>query len=425
MPDLIKLVRCRLCNGEFSTEVLQLKPTPPANTLYKFQEDAISAKKFPLNVRMCSRCKHFQLTEIVNPKLLFDDYVYRTGTSTSFHNHFKDFVKSLEPWLKPNAMVLEVGSNDGLLLGLLRDAGFNVTGIEPSELLVAESKAKKLNVHQGYFEENFVASNFGLTKFDLIVGNNVFAHIENLSGAIELAGKMLNTGGTLVFEVAHFLKILTDNTFDSIYHEHMSYHTVISMQKYLQEFTALEVYDVELIQTHGGSLRFYVGKKGEHKIRESAIAEIIQVEINNGLDNSKVLIKIAEQVNELKSKVKKYFEKLKSDESLILGYAAPAKAVTFLAELELENLGILLIIDDNPDKQNRFLPGSGIKIVSFAQAQEYFRSYKTSINKNIEYYCIFFAWNIGKELYNKVKDLELQNLKVLSFYPTFSQEEIA
>ena len=424
MPDLIKLVRCRLCNGDFSTEVLQLKPTPPANTLYKFQEDAISAQKFPLNVRMCSRCKHFQLTEIVNPKLLFDDYVYRTGTSTSFHNHFKDFVKSLEPWLKPNAMVLEVGSNDGLLLGLLRDAGFNVTGIEPSELLVAESKAKKLNVHQGYFEENFVASNFGLTKFDLIVGNNVFAHIENLSGAIELAGKMLNTGGTLVFEVAHFLKILTDNTFDSIYHEHMSYHTVISMQKYLQEFTELEVYDVQLIPTHGGSLRFYVGKKGEHNIKERAIAEIIQLENYNGLDNSKVLIKIAEQIDELKSKVKKYFAKLKSEESIIFGYAAPAKAVTFLAESELENLGISLIIDDNPDKQNRFLPGSGIKIVSFAQAQEYFRSYKMTINKNVEYYCIFFAWNIGKELYNKVKDLQLQNLKVLSFYPTFSQEKI-
>ena len=425
MPDLIKLVRCRLCNGDFSSEVLQLKPTPPANTLYKFQEDAISAKKFPLNVRMCSRCKHFQLTEIVNPKLLFDDYVYRTGTSTSFHNHFKDFVKSLEPWLKPNAMVLEVGSNDGLLLGLLRDAGFNVTGIEPSELLVAESKAKKLNVHQGYFDENFVASNFGLTKFDLIVGNNVFAHIENLSGAIELAGKMLNTGGTLVFEVAHFLKILTDNTFDSIYHEHMSYHTVISMQKYLQEFTELEVYNVELIQTHGGSLRFYVGKKGEHKVRESAIGEIKQIEINNGLEHSKVLLKIAEQIKELKSQAHNYFAKLRSDNINIFGYAAPAKAVTFLAEMELESIGISFIVDDNPDKQNRFLPGSGIKILSLAEAQEFANTRNSVLNKQADNYCIFFAWNIGTELYKKVKKIGLQNLKVLSFYPTFRQEKIA
>ena len=108
MPDLIKLVRCRLCNGDFSSEVLQLKPTPPANTLYKSQEDAISAKKFPLNVRMCSRCKHFQLTEIVNPKLLFDDYVYIINNFRDKINYIKyEDVLNNNKYLKKNIEIIK------------------------------------------------------------------------------------------------------------------------------------------------------------------------------------------------------------------------------------------------------------------------------------------------------------------------------
>ena len=414
-----KLQNCRICEGEFAENSLNLKPTPPANGLYENYQNAKKAERYPLEVKMCKRCLHFQLGDIVDPKFLFDHYVYRTGTSQTFDKHFRDFARFIKKRFPNFHSILEVGSNDGLLLGHLKQQGFEAVGIEPSDKLVAESVSKSLTVYQGYFESDLVSSRIGKKKFDLIIGNNVFAHIDDLSAAIKLSGNLLSEKGALIFEVAHFLKIVTDGTFDAIYHEHMSYHTVISMQKFLEMETDLEIFDVELISTHGGSLRFYRGKKGSHEVQGEKIGEVVNIELNNSLNDSRVLTQIEKRINQLKNEVKNFLTTIHDSNTFIFGYGAPAKAVTFIAEMELENIDIEFIIDDNPDKQDRYLPGSGFKVVSAQFAKEYSAKSK---NGN---FCIFFPWNIGEELLLKVSNLNFLNLGLISFFPDFKVRSIS
>ena len=415
------LTNCRLCTGEFFEKTLKLKSTPPANELYPTQESAKAAEKFPLEVVMCQKCRHVQLKHIVSPKRLFDDYVYKSGTSKFFNEHFDKLASKILSEFPVNSYVLEIGSNDGILLASLNKRGIKSIGIEPSEYLAKECINRNLNVYNAYLDEKIVGQiTQSHGKASIVLGNNVFAHIEDMKTAFNNVFEILEDSGIFVFEVAHFKYILTDGLFDTIYHEHMSYHTAIALEGFAIA-SGFKLFRIEEISSHGGSLRFYLSKNND-KLEEPSVEQIKNDELNFGLNKVEVLTFIEDKIKETKESASLMLKNIGSgDNKVFVGYGAPAKVVTFLAQMELEDINLIGIIEDNKDKQNRFLPGSGFSIKSLEEIQKL-----TSMNKSNELCLSFliFPWNLKKEIIEKLSKWVPKNSNAVVFFPKVEKVEI-
>jgi len=410
------LENCRLCESKFYKISLKLIDTPLANELYKSKDLAKKADRFPLELVMCESCRHVQLKHIVDPKRLFDDYVYKSGTSSFFRKHFKDLANSIAiKYKEKNGYALEVGSNDGILLDELTSHGIRCIGVEPSSDLVAECNNRNLEVFKGYFDDKF--TDFLLVKYgkaSLVLGNNVFAHIQELKRAFENVYKILDADGVFIFEVAHLKNILTDGIFDTIYHEHMSYHSAYSIQKFANS-TGFKLFDIEKISPHGGSLRFFLTKNLGENV-SSSVEKIIQEEIELGLNNEKVLTKIGDNIVRIKAESQKLIDFLiKNQNFKLIGYGAPAKVVTFLVQVELEEIEIVGIIEDNKHKQEKYLPGSGIRIMSMEIMNIFMTENFNPDNDLVA--CLIFPWNLKVEIISKLADLLPKGSKAVTFFP--------
>jgi len=414
------LSNCRLCSGAFYSKTLKLRDTPPANELYLSRELAIAADKFPLEVVMCKECKHVQLKHIVNPKRLFDDYVYKSGTSNFFVNHFDKLAELISKSYPVTSYVLEVGSNDGILLESLSKRKIKSIGVEPSEYLAKECITKGQIIYNSYFDKETahkIVKTHG--NASVVLGNNVFAHIEDLREAFDNVSKILNPEGLFIFEVAHLKYILIDGIFDTIYHEHMSYHTAISMEKFCKNF-GLKMIKIEKVSSHGGSLRFFLSKDQNAKI-DPSVEEVIKEEIALSLDNVKVLELIEEKINIIKVSVNNLMKELPSS-SKFFGYGAPAKVVTFLAQMELEEINLVGVIDDNISKQQKYLPGSGFEIKSTDQMKQLLL--KDEAARDFGVICFIFPWNLKAEIVQKLHSWVPNNSNAVVFFPIVEKVKI-
>ena len=416
------LDKCRLCSGPFYQKTLKLKDTPPANELYPTREQARAADKFPLEVVMCTECKHVQLKHIVNPKRLFDDYVYKSGTSSFFKQHFDKLAEQVVSKFPIQSYVLEIGSNDGILLRSFENREVKSIGVEPSAFLANECISSNQTVYNSYFNQQVV--NEILTTHghaSIVVGNNVFAHIEDLNEAFKNVANVLNPTGMFIFEVAHFKYIYTIGIFDTIYHEHMSYHTAFSMEKFARNF-GFKIVSIEEIPSHGGSLRFFLSKDQNMKV-DSSVDEIIKDEVALGLNTEKALELIEENIKSIKLSVSQIIGNLLSNEDMkFFGYGAPAKVVTFLAQMDLENLDLIGVIDDNLSKQGKYLPGSGFKISSVEEVkQNLISSNKVNVNSST---CLIFPWNLKFEILKKLEEWEPSHSNAVLFFPKVEKVDI-
>jgi 2-polyprenyl-3-methyl-5-hydroxy-6-metoxy-1,4-benzoquinol methylase len=412
MSNFRTLTECRICGGSFSEENLVLAPTGLANELYVDQQSALSAERFPLEVVMCEECKHFQLRHIVNPKRLFSDYIYRSGTSTFFQAHFESLANRIVKMLESERpKILEVGSNDGLLLSSLKERGIEAVGIEPSKVLVEECNSQGLKVIHGFLNAEIVEkakAQWG--AFDIVVGNNVFAHIDDLYTAFLDVYNLLKNNGFFIFEVADFSQIRKKGIFDSIYHEHMSFHTLTGLEV-LAKRSNFTISDFDYVDSHGGSFRFILRKGSNHK-RSQNVEDRLQQELKEGLNLANTLGEIGKLIISKKQKVQNYLDSLEESENFF-GYGAPAKAVTFISEMGLHNIGIKGIIDDNVWKQGKYLPVSGIQILSKDDAIEILSQ---SINQAATIFFVF-PWNLGQDLLAKLRIWAPENSKFVCFFP--------
>ena len=415
------LTNCRLCSGEFFQKTLRLKSTPPANELYKSKNEARAAEKFPLEVVMCQKCRHVQLKQIVSPKRLFDDYVYKSGTSRFFNDHFDKLASTLVAEFKVDNYVLEVGSNDGILLASLAKRGIKNIGIEPSSFLAKECVNNNLNVYNSYLDSKVVAEIIqSHGHASIVLGNNVFAHIDDMRTAFKNVFDLLGNSGVFIFEVAHFKYILMDGLFDTIYHEHMSYHTAIALEKFALE-TGFKLFRIEEIPSHGGSLRFYLSKDKDQLIDQS-VEKIINEEVNLGLNEVEVLSLIEEKINNTKLATDIMLKEIGvTPNEVFVGYGAPAKVVTFLAQMDMEDMDLIGVIEDNIDKQSKYLPGSGFAINSLEEIQ-------ISIVKNgSKELCInflIFPWNLKSEIIEKLGKWAPKNSNAVVFFPSVEKVKI-
>jgi len=417
--DYRQLKTCRICGGNFDSRSLRLVDTPLANELYETKEDSLEAEKFPLELVICKDCSHVQLKHIVSPQRLFSKYVYRSGNSTFFQKHFAGLAASLKNQLPKGSLVIEVGSNDGFLLGELEKIGMKSVGIEPSEQLANFSRDSGRTAKTGYLNQDVVdeiIEEFG--RAEAVVGNNVFAHIDDLLSAFKLVNELLKEGGLFIFEVADFEKLVENGLFDTIYHEHMSYHTAIGLLK-LSKLSNFSLEEVSEIEPHGGSLRFSLRKgwkEGKHGI---TVENRIKRERKIGLDKSSIFQDIERDIAQKRSDLNRVLSNTSSQVKLV-GYGAPAKLVTFCYQMGLKPGDLEYIIDDNEFKQNSFIPGLAYKVVSVNQIKELI----SKVWKDSPLSFLIFPWNLSSEIVEKLSKWAPPGSYIVKAFPAIETRNV-
>jgi SAM-dependent methyltransferase len=413
MSELRELFKCRLCFGNFFDNQLVLSPTPPANELYLRRDEALKCEVFPLTLVMCSDCRHLQLKHVVNPKRLFSNYVYKSGTSRVFREHFAALAFLMKGLIPPSSLIVEIGSNDGVLLSELSQNGFISVGLEPSHVLVKSAEELGQISIEAYLNKesvHIIKEKYGTAN--AVIANNVFAHIEDMNAAISCISELLTEDGIFVFEVAYLLQMVGKGLFDTIYHEHMSYHSVSALIPFLSNHN-FEIFKIEEIPMHGGSIRVFA-KRSTKDYSSLNTSEYLKREIANGISSVGVIEKISNQIEVLKLEIKEVLQSI-DDRYFVFGYGAPAKVVTFLSEMRLEDLDIQAVVDDNLDKQGKFLPGTGIPIISSSEIQLMIASSGKSA------VCLVFPWNLGEEILEKLRDFMPSDSCAYSFFPTIKK----
>ena len=383
-------MKCRSCNKEEFLEFISLNRQPPANAFLK-ESDFDKEVLYPLDVTCCRNCLLVQLTDesYIPRDKLFLDYAYASSISGGLRNHFTELADKIKSEFNPK-IVVDIGSNDGVLLKPLLELGCKAIGVEPAGNLAEQANNNGLATICSYFDEdtvNKIISDNG--KADIVVASNVFAHLDEYHDIIENVKRMLSENGTYIVEVQYFADMIRDMTFDNIYHEHVLYYTIHSMINLFDKHN-MTVYNVEKIPTHGGSIRAYIA---EGKSPQQSVNNLIREEKENGIDNLQTLENFNKKLQSNIEQIRELFVKLKKDNKRIFGYGAPAKSSTMINSIGLDNSNIELIIEDSPLKQGLFTPGSHIPITS-----------PDILEKEIPDYLMIFAWNYSDEIIKKVED---------------------
>ncbi|MBT3361718.1 MAG: methyltransferase domain-containing protein, partial [Rhodospirillales bacterium] len=248
---------CRLCGDGDLEKVLALTPTPPANAFVSDDQLSEEQPVFPLDLFMCRACAHVQMLDVVDPAVLFENYVYVSGTSPVFVRHFEDYATTLIDRFDPPAgsLVVDIGSNDGTLLRFFQNAGLSGLGIDPAKGIARKATADGIETW-GTFFDGEVARQIAAQKgtASIVTANNVFAHADDLGGIVDGVRHLLAPDGVFVFEVSYLVDVYENTLFDTIYHEHLAYHSVKPLARFF-EARGMRLIEASRVDTHGGSLR--------------------------------------------------------------------------------------------------------------------------------------------------------------------------
>jgi nucleoside-diphosphate-sugar epimerase/SAM-dependent methyltransferase/quercetin dioxygenase-like cupin family protein len=384
--------KCRSCGDSKLEDVISLGLSPLANNLLDNINDTV--EQFPLEVKYCSNCHNCQLSYVVEPEKMFDNYFYVSSTAQTFRKHFIDaslkYIKLFN--LTSESLVVDIGSNDGVFLKPLKENGVRVLGVEPAKNISKLANENGVETINSYFDKNVVdiiLSEKG--KADLVTASNVFAHSDELVNITNETFRLLKDDGTFVVEVQYLYDTIKDLTFDNIYHEHVNYWSVTSINNFFKNL-GFTVYDVEHIETHGGSIRVYVSKNIS-KISKN-VGEFLDNEIKFGITDLDMYKKFGKKVENLKNNVKNNFTKLKSKYSKISAYGSPAKATTFLNYFGIDSSFIDYTIEDNKLKHGKIIPGVNIPIKS-----------KEFCLENLPEVIVVLAWNFFDDIVKNNQEL--------------------
>lgn len=384
----MKVEYCRLCKtGKLSEPKLKFPATPLAN---EFVRETTPQDLFPLEVCVCQDCGHYQLNESVDPERLFRDYFFVAGTSPVNVEHFRKYaVQMVEKFnLKAKSKVLDIASNDGVLLRHFKDLGMEILGIDPAKNLAEQANKDGIPTIPEFFTEEYadkMLSQYG--QFDLITANNVFAHVPDLADFAKGVKKILSPNGVFVFEVSYFADVCDKTLFDTVYHEHSSYHTLGPLNKFFRSH-GLCAFDVQRIDNHGGSIRVYVQHKD--RAREFIVSDDWISCLEQELDIEKKVEKLALNIRllglELREKLRDYSRQGNS----IAIYGVPAKATTLMYALGIKEDWINFAVDDAPLKQGTFTPGMHISVLPTSAIYEK----RTTV-------ILVLAWNFADSIIKK------------------------
>ena len=378
---------CRLCGSTNLTEAFSFGDTPLANA-YVSPSDLDKPELFaPLVVNICEACKLVQLRDIVDPRVLFSNYLYVSGTSPVFVAHFADYAKTVAKRfsLTDESLVVDVGSNDGVLLAHFKKNGMKVLGIDPAKNIAAEATKNGIPTVVTFFTPKTardIAMEHG--KASIITANNVFAHTDDIVGFVKATKELLSPDGVFIFEVQYLKDLVERNLFDMIYHEHLCYYHLTPLVPFFKRL-GLQVFDVEHVPTHGGSIRVFVGyKDGPHQISPK-IQEMLTAETE--LNSASTYRAFAKRIEGIGKKLRALLGESRAAGKRIVGYGAPAKATTLCYALGINGETLGYIVDDSPLKQGLYMPGTHIPI----KAPDALYSDKPD-------YCLILAWDFADSI---------------------------
>tara|TARA_B100001121_G_C18631373_1_gene594549 strand:+ start:41 stop:1285 length:1245 start_codon:yes stop_codon:yes gene_type:complete len=400
--------KCVLCQSNKLKKVLDFKKTPLANSYVKSPRS--KENFYPLICLLCSNCKHLQLQHLIKPEVMFEDYMYVSGTSPVLVQHFENYFKKIKKTFKLDKSkdkILDIACNDGTFLNFfVKDKFKNVIGIEPAKNLRYLNKLKKIDINTAFFNhKNSFFFKKKYKEFKIITANNVFAHVPNLKDFALGVKNILSNDGVFIFEVSYLKDVIKKLTFDTIYHEHMSYHALKPLINFFKSID-LEVIDFDLVKAQGGSIRVYVGHQGM-KVKKKKINKQINIEKKFGLFSNQIFINYFKKINVQKNKIQKIISENIRKDKMFIGYGAPAKVTTFCHVFEIGRDEIKYIVDDNELKQGKFTPGKNIKIIKFKEL------------KNINFdFIIILAWNFSDAIIKKLKkNIKNKKYKIIVPFP--------
>jgi SAM-dependent methyltransferase len=388
---------CRFCGTPLSEVVADLGASPLSNSYLRPDQLQQGEATYPLCAYLCRQCLLVQLPEFEAPEAIFSDYAYFSSYSDSWLDHARRYVEMMSErfGLSKHHQVIEVASNDGYLLRFFKQRGVPVLGIEPAAN-VAEA-ARKLGIEtrvEFFGTDNARALAAEGRQADLLLGNNVLAHTPRLNDFVEGIRIVLQPAGIVTMEFPHLVRLIAENQFDTIYHEHFSYFSLLAADR-IFAVHGLEIFDVEELPTHGGSLRIFARHRGaEGQAPSERVTELIAREKAEGLEGVDYYRAFAEKIRETKRKLLEFLIAAKREGKTIAGYGAPAKGNTLLNYCGVRTDFLDYTVDRSPHKQGHYLPGTRIPI----HAPDHIRETKPD-------YLLILPWNLRDEIMEQMADV--------------------
>jgi SAM-dependent methyltransferase len=388
---------CRVC-GSSVREFFSLGKMPLANAFLEEQEIA-KEKKYELSAGFCQQCYLVQLIDTISPNELFSDYLYFSSTSETFLQHCKNTAEYLTKKLELNSksMVLEIGSNDGALLRYFQMLGIQVLGVDPAGNVAESAIACGIPTKTEFFTHTFAKKL--RVQADLVYGANVLAHVPEIVDFVQGVRATLKQEGTAVFEFP-YIRGLLEGKFDTIYHEHVFYYSMIALRNLFQKVN-LELYDVEHIPLQGGSLRIFVCHKGMYPVSKN-IQDLVEEEFKRGWDSIEAYTEIEQYARKLKIELISLLEKIKAQGKTIAAYSAPAKGNVLLNYFGITRNHLDFIVDKSQSKQGLYTPGTHFLVEPVKKIYEQ----KTD-------YLVILCWNIASEVMEQLKDYQSKGGKFI------------
>lgn len=381
---------CRFCGTSLRVVFVDLGVSPLANS-YLTQAQLYKNESFyPLHAFVCEKCFLVQLEEFESPQHIFSDYAYFSSYSDSWLDHAKRYVEMAIARfdLSAQSQVVELASNDGYLLQYFQQQGIPVLGIEPAANVARAAEQKGIPTLVEFFGESLARRLITQrAKADLILGNNVLAHVPDLNDFVRGMKVLLQPQGVITMEFPHLLRLIQENQFDTIYHEHFSYFSFTTVREVFASH-GLCLFDVEELSTHGGSLRIYAcHKEDESKAISNRVAALLTAEDAAGLTRLETYQAFDERVKQTKRNILKFFIAAKDEGKTVVGYGAPAKGNTLLNYCGVRSDFIDYTVDRSPQKQQLFLPGTHIPI-----------RHPDLIKETKPDYLFILPWNLKEEI---------------------------
>lgn len=387
--SLTSIKYCRMCKSSDMVKFLDLGFSPPSDNFLKEEQLEFPEIHYPLTVYVCNKCGLCQLGFVVAGELLFNEnYPYESSVTNTGRDHFhKMAVQICNRFnITSDSLAIDIGSNVGVLLSGFKSMGLHVLGIEPSSNIAKTAVRNGIDTISEFFSSELafkILAQYG--KASVITGTNVFAHIDDLHDFVKAADILLTEEGIIVLEAPYLGKMLDNLEYDTVYHEHLSYLSLKPMCEFFRELK-MDVFDIEMHVIHGGTMRYFIGRKNKHPISEN-ISKFLQVEEEDKIHSIERLKKFSKDVKNHRNQLNRLLADLKKEGKKIIGISAPAKGNTLLNYCRIGPEILDYITEKSSLKIGKFTPGMHIPVYS-----------EDILSKDKSDYALILAWNFAEEI---------------------------